>query len=135
MPTSNITYVGELRTVCVHLQSGTEILTDAPTDNHGKGEAFSPTDLVATALGSCMVSIMGIKSRDLDVDLKDSKVSVTKIMQSEPRKIAKIEVLLDMSIETSDKNKTILERAAMTCPVLLSLNSDIEKEVIFNWKN
>lgn len=134
MPTSNITYAGELRTVCIHLQSGTEILTDAPTDNHGKGEAFSPTDLVATALGSCMVSIMGIKSRDLDVDLKDSKVSVTKIMQSEPRKIAKIEVILDMSIETSDKNKTILERAAMTCPVLLSLNSDIEKEVIFNWK-
>ncbi len=135
MPTSNITYVGELRTVCIHLQSGTEILTDAPTDNHGKGEAFSPTDLVATALGSCMVSIMGIKSSDLDIDLKDSKVSVTKIMQSEPRKIAKIEVILDMSIETSDKNKTILERAAMTCPVLLSLNSDIEKEVIFNWKN
>ena len=96
---------------------------------------FSPTDLVATALGSCMVSIMGIKSSDLDIDLKDSKVSVTKIMQSEPRKIAKIEVILDMSIETSDKNKTILERAAMTCPVLLSLNSDIEKEVIFNWKN
>ncbi len=135
MPTSNITYVGELRTVCIHLQSGTEILTDAPTDNHGKGEAFSPTDLVATALGSCMVSIMGIKSSDLDIDLKDSKVSVTKIMQSEPRKIAKIEVILDMPIETSDKNKTILERAAMTCPVLLSLNSDIEKEVIFNWKN
>ena len=135
MPTSNITYVGELRTVCIHLQSGTEILTDAPTDNHGKGEAFSPTDLVATALGSCMVSIMAIKSSDLDIDLKDSKVSVTKIMQSEPRKIAKIEVILDMSIETSDKNKTILERAAMTCPVFLSLNSDIEKEVIFNWKN
>ena len=65
MPTSNITYVGDLRTVCIHLQSGTEILTDAPTDNHGKGEAFSPTDLVATALGSCMVSIMGIKSKDL----------------------------------------------------------------------
>lgn len=134
MPTANITYVGELRTVCIHLQSGTEILTDAPTDNHGKGEAFSPTDLVATALGSCMVSIMGIKSRDLDVDLKDSTVSITKIMQAEPRKIAKIEVILNMSIATSDKNKTILERAAMTCPVLLSLHPDIEKEVTFNWK-
>lgn len=133
MPTANITYVGELRTVCIHLQSGTEILTDAPTDNHGKGEAFSPTDLVATALGSCMVSIMGIKSRDLDVDLKDSTVSITKIMQAEPRKIAKIEVILNMSIATSDKNKTILERAAMTCPVLLSLHPDIEKEVTFNW--
>jgi putative redox protein len=134
MATSKIEYVGELRTVCIHLQSGTQILTDAPTDNHGKGEAFSPTDLVATALGSCMVSIMGIKSRDLDLELKDSTVSVTKIMQAEPRKIAKIIVELNMSITTSDKNKTILERSAMTCPVLLSLNSDIEKEVVFNWK-
>jgi uncharacterized OsmC-like protein len=134
MATSNITYVGDLRTVCIHLQSGTQILTDAPTDNHGKGEAFSPTDLVATALGSCMVSIMGIKSKDLNVDLKDSTVSIIKIMQSEPRKIAKIEVILNMSIETSEKNKTILERAAMTCPVLLSLHPDIEKDVVFNWK-
>jgi len=134
MATSNITYVGDLRTVCIHLQSGTQILTDAPTDNHGKGEAFSPTDLVATALGSCMVSIMGIKSKDLNVDLKDSTVSITKIMQAEPRKIAKIEVVLNMSIETSEKNKTILERAAMTCPVLLSLHPDIEKDVVFNWK-
>ena len=134
MPTSKITYVGDLRTTCIHLQSGTEILTDAPTDNHGKGEAFSPTDLVATALGSCMVSIMAIKTKDLDIDLKDSTLSITKIMQAEPRKIAKIIVELNMSIATSDKNKTILERAAMTCPVLLSLHPDIEKEVTFNWK-
>lgn len=134
MATSSIKYVGDLRTICIHLQSGTEIVTDAPTDNHGKGEAFSPTDLVATALGSCMVSIMAIKSKDLNVDLKDSTVSVTKIMQSEPRKIAKIEVVLNMSIETSEKNKTILERAAMTCPVLLSLHPDIEKDVVFNWE-
>ena len=134
MATSKITYQGELRTTCIHLQSGTEILTDAPTDNHGKGEAFSPTDLVATALGSCMVSIMAIKTRDLDLELKDSTLEVTKIMQAEPRKIAKIVVVLNMSITTSDKNKTILERAAMTCPVLLSLHPDIEKEVTFNWK-
>lgn len=134
MPTSKITYVGDLRTTCIHLQSGTEIITDAPTDNHGKGEAFSPTDLVATALGSCMVSIMAIKTKDLDLDLKDSTLSVTKIMQAEPRRIAKIIVALNMSITTSDKNKTILERAAMTCPVLLSLHPDIEKEVTFNWK-
>ena len=134
MATSKITYQGELRTTCIHLQSGTEILTDAPTDNHGKGEAFSPTDLVATALGSCMVSIMAIKTRDLDLELKDSTLAVTKIMQAEPRKIAKIVVVLNMSIATSDKNKTILERAAMTCPVLLSLNPDIEKEVTFNWR-
>lgn len=134
MATSKITYQGELRTKCIHLQSGTEILTDAPTDNHGKGEAFSPTDLVATALGSCMVSIMAIKTRDLDLELKDSTLEVTKIMQAEPRKIAKIIVTLNMSIATSDKNKAILERAAMTCPVLLSLHPDIEKEVTFNWK-
>lgn len=134
MATSSIEYVGDLRTICIHLQSGTQILTDAPTDNHGKGEAFSPTDLVATALGSCMVSIMAIKSKDLEVDLKDSTVSVTKIMQAEPRKIAKIIVELNMAIDTSEKNKTILERSAMTCPVLLSLHPDIEKEVTFNWK-
>lgn len=134
MPTSKITYVGELRTTCIHLQSGTEIFTDAPTDNHGRGEVFSPTDLVATALGSCMVSIMAIKTKDLAIDLKDSTIFVTKIMQSEPRRIAKIIVELNMAITTSDKNKTILERAAMTCPVLLSLHPDIEKEVTFNWK-
>lgn len=134
MPTSKITYIGDLRTTCIHIQSGTEIITDAPTDNHGKGEAFSPTDLVATALGSCMVSIMAIKTKDLDIDLKDSTLSVTKIMQAEPRRIAKIIVELNMSIATLDKNKTILERAAMTCPVLLSLHPDIEKEVTFNWK-
>ena len=134
MATSSIKYVGDLRTICIHLQSGTEILTDAPTDNHGKGEAFSPTDLVATALGSCMVSIMAIKTKDLEIDLKDSTVSVTKIMQAEPRKIAKIIVELNLSIATSEKNKTILERSAMTCPVLLSLHPDIEKEVTFNWQ-
>lgn len=134
MPTSKITYLGELRTSCEHLQSGTEILTDAPTDNHGKGEAFSPTDLVATSLGSCMISIMAIKSKDLDIELKDSTLEVTKIMQAEPRKIAKIVVVLNMSVATSDKNKTILERAAMTCPVFLSLHPDIEKDVTFNWK-
>ena len=131
--TSKITYLGELRTSCEHLQSGTTILTDAPTDNHGKGEAFSPTDLVATSLGSCMISIMAIKSQDLDVDLVDSTIEITKIMQAEPRKIAKIIVSLQLP-DTSDKNKVILERAAMTCPVFLSLHPDIEKDVTFHWK-
>jgi len=132
--TSKVTYLGELRTSSVHLRSGTEILTDAPTDNHGKGEAFSPTDLLANALGSCMVSIMAIKSQDLNLDLKDSTVEVTKIMQAEPRKIAKIEIVMNMSVAADQKSKTILERAAMTCPVLLSLNPDIEKVVTINWK-
>jgi putative redox protein len=134
MATAKITYLGELRTTCIHLQSGTEILTDAPTDNHGKGEAFSPTDLLATALGSCMVSIMAIKSKDLNIDLNDSTVEVTKIMQAEPRKIAEIKVTLNMSVTADDKTKIILERAANTCPVLLSLHPEIKKDVAFNWK-
>lgn len=132
--TSKITYLGELRTTSVHLQSGTEILSDAPTDNHGKGEAFSPTDLVANSLGTCMVSIMAIKSKDLNVDLIGSTVEITKIMNPEPRKIAKIVVVLNMSIAADEKTRSILERVAMNCPVLLSLHPDIEKEVTFNWK-
>jgi uncharacterized OsmC-like protein len=134
MTTSIVRYLGELRTTCMHLQSGTEILTDAPTDNHGKGEAFSPTDLVATSLGSCMISIMAIKSKDMDIELKGSTVEVTKIMAAEPRRISEIHVNLKMSIDTDDKTKTILERAAMTCPVFHSLHPDIEKVVTFNWK-
>ena len=132
--TSKITYLGDLRTVSVHLQSGTEILSDAPKDNHGKGEAFSPTDLLANALGSCMISIMAIKSKELDVELKGSTIEVTKIMQAEPRKIAKIEAVLQLAVSVDQKTRTILERAAMHCPVLLSLHPDIEKKITFNWK-
>jgi uncharacterized OsmC-like protein len=132
--TSRITYLGDLRTSSVHLQSGTEILSDAPTDNHGRGEAFSPTDLVANALGSCMISIMAIKSKELNVDLIGSTIEITKVMQAEPRKIAKIIVVLNMPITADEKNRVILERVAMNCPVLLRLNADIEKEVTFNWK-
>lgn len=132
--TSLVTYLGELRTTSTHLQSGTQILSDAPIDNHGKGEAFSPTDLVANSLGTCMISIMAIKSKDLNVDLVGSTVEITKIMQAEPRKIARIIAVLHMSVEADDKTKTILERAAMTCPVFLSLHPDIEKEITFNWK-
>ena len=132
--TSKITYLGDLRTSSIHLESGTEILSDAPKDNHGKGEAFSPTDTVANALGSCMVSIMAIKSKDLNVDLVGSTVEITKIMQAEPRRIAKIVAVLNLSVAADPKTKTILERAAMTCPVFLSLHPDIEKEVTFNWK-
>jgi uncharacterized OsmC-like protein len=132
--TSKVTYKGELRTSSIHIQSGTAILSDAPKDNHGKGEAFSPTDLVANSLATCMISIMGIKSKDLNVDLSGSTAEVTKIMQAEPRKIAKIVVVFNMTIAPDDKTKIILERAAMTCPVLLSLHPDIEKEITFNWK-
>jgi uncharacterized OsmC-like protein len=132
--TSKITYLGDLRTSSIHLQSGTEILSDAPIDNNGKGEAFSPTDLVANATGSCMMTIMAIKARDLNVDLIGTTIEVTKIMQAEPRKIARLEIIMNMSIATDEKTKTILERTAMNCPVLLSLNPDIEKDITINWK-
>ena len=132
--TSKIIYSGDLRTSSIHLQSGTEILSDAPVDNNGKGEAFSPTDLVANALGSCMFTIMGIKARDLGVSIEDSTASVTKIMESEPRRISAIEIVFDMNLATDDKTKTILERAAVTCPVFLSVHPDIDKRITFNWK-
>ena len=132
--TSKITYLGDLRTTSTHLQSGTEILSDAPIDNNGKGEAFSPTDLVANALGSCMLTIMGIKARDMAIAIEDSTASVTKIMQAEPRRISAIEIVFDMNYAPDEKTKAILERAAMTCPVFLSLNTEIEKRITFNWK-
>ncbi len=132
--TSKITYLGDLRTSSVHIQSGTEILSDAPTDNHGRGEAFSPTDLVANALGSCMITIMAIKARDLDIDLVGSTAEVIKIMQSDPRKISRIEIMLNMASVADVQCRTMLERAAVTCPVYLSLHPDVKKVVTFNWK-
>ena len=133
--TSQITYEGNLRTVATHLQSGTVIETDAPTDNQGKGERFSPSDLVATALGNCMLTIMGIKARDMNVDLKGTKIDVTKIMVADPRRIGEIKVIFNFpgTLTIDEKQKTILERAAMTCPVIESLNADLKKSVEFNW--
>ena len=132
--TSIVTYLGDLRTTSTHIQSGSEILSDAPVDNNGKGEAFSPTDSVANALATCMMTIMGIKARDMNIDFKGSTAAVTKIMNAEPRKIGAIEIVFEMQGVTEQKDKTILERAAITCPVFLSLNTDIEKRISFNWK-
>ena len=132
--TSKVTYLGDLRTSSIHIQSGSEIISDAPLDNNGKGEAFSPTDTVANALASCMFTIMGIKARDLNVDLVDSTAEVTKVMNAEPRRIGAIEVVFELKSNADEKSKIILERAAMTCPVFLSLSSEIEKNVTFNWK-
>jgi uncharacterized OsmC-like protein len=111
-------------------------LTDAPTDNHGRGEAFSPTDLVATALGSCMMTIMGIVARRDGIDLRGSSMDITKVMSAEaPRRIAKVEVKLNMLTDTelSDADRAKLERAAHTCPVALSLHPDIEQVITFEW--
>ncbi|MGG7036815.1 MAG: OsmC family protein [Flavobacterium sp.] len=132
--TSKVTYLGDLRTSSIHLQSGSEIISDAPIDNNGKGEAFSPTDTVANALASCMFTVMGIKAHDLGVDFSGSTAEVTKIMAADPRRISEIHVTFTMNLTTDEKNKTILERTAMTCPVLFSLHPDIKKEVVFEWK-
>ncbi len=132
--TSKVTYLGDLRTSSIHIQSGSEIISDAPIDNNGKGEAFSPTDTVANALASCMMTIMGIKARDLNVNLKGSTAGVTKIMNAEPRRIGAIEIIFEMTEVVEQKNRMILERAAMTCPVFLSLHEAIEKRITFNWK-
>jgi putative redox protein len=119
--TSKVTYLGELRTSSIHLQSGSEIITDAPTDNHGKGEAFSPTDIVANSLATCMLSFMGIKANELGVELEGSTADVTKTMQAEPRKIAKIQVVFNMKSDADEKSRIILERVARSCAVGLSL--------------
>jgi uncharacterized OsmC-like protein len=134
MATSKVTYLGELRTSSIHLQSGSEIISDAPVDNNGKGAAFSPTDTVANGLASCMFTVMGIKAQDLGVDFSGSTAEVTKIMAAEPRRISEIHVAFTMNLVADEKTKTILERTAKTCPVSYSLHPDIKKEIVFNWK-
>jgi uncharacterized OsmC-like protein len=132
--TSTVHYQGNLRTRCEHLQSGNSFITDAPTDNNGKGEAFSPTDTVATALASCMFTIMGIKAEQMQLDIEGSRAAVTKVMTTDPRRIAKIEIAFDMCGTFDAKTRQILENAAKTCPVWYSLHPDIEKQIVFRWK-
>ena len=133
MPTSEVIYNGQLRTTSIHLKSSNEIITDAPIDNNGKGEAFSPTDTVATALASCMLTIMGIKANGMNVNIEGAKASVTKIMGIEPRRITQIDVVFKMPFSFEEKTRVILEKAALTCPVYFSLHPDIKKNVQFNW--
>lgn len=133
MITSSVAYKGSLRTVSVHLRSGNEIITDAPVDNNGKGEAFSPTDTVATALASCMLTIMGVKANAKEINIEGATAEVTKTMGVNPRRITKIEVNFKLPFDFEEATKTILERAALTCPVYYSLNDNIEKDIIFNW--
>ena len=134
--TSKVVYEGNLITVCTHLKSGSVIETDAPLDNQGLAERCSPTDMVATALGTCMLTIMGIKARDMDVDIKGIKIEVEKIMKADPRRIGGINLTFHFpdTLQVDEKQKTILERAANTCPVMYSIHPDIEVNVVFNWK-
>ncbi len=134
--TSQIVYKGNLRTEATHLQSNSTIETDAPVDNNGKGERFSPTDIVATALGSCMLTIMGIKAGSMNIDLTDTKLDVQKIMSANPRRISGIEIQFHFpnSLHLSEKEQSVLETAALTCPVAKSIHPDITVEVLFGWK-
>tara|TARA_R110002020_G_scaffold451830_3_gene666003 strand:+ start:179 stop:586 length:408 start_codon:yes stop_codon:yes gene_type:complete len=131
--TSTVSYQGNLRTECKHLKSGNTFITDAPLDNNGKGEAFSPTDTVATGLASCMLTVMGIKAVQMDVELKGSSAEVTKTMAANPRRISGIKVVLTLPEYVDEKSRKILEHTANTCPVHHSLHPDINKEISFNW--
>jgi uncharacterized OsmC-like protein len=133
MATATVKYLGGLRTECTHLQSGTVIYTDAPTDNHGKGEKFSPTDLVATAYASCMMSIIGIYCNEHGYSYEYGTATVTKIMASSPRRIGKIVIDIDISGNGWDEvTKEKVKRAALACPVAKSVSEDIELEITFN---
>ena len=135
--TSEVIYQGTLRTHCTHQQSGTVIETDAPTDNQGLGERFSPTDLVATALASCMLTIMGIAARTHGISIEGTRTEVEKIMVADPmRRIGeiRIELFFPPEILYEAKEKQILEKAALTCPVYLSLHPNVKKEIHFHWK-
>lgn len=128
------TYQGDLRCIATHTPSHTQLFTDAPTDNQGKGESFSPTDLVATALITCMMTIMGIKARDMNIDLTGTELTVEKIMANNPRRIAALPVkIIFPPLDIDEKSKKILENAALTCPVAKSIHPDIEFTIEFQW--
>ena len=136
MPTVKVTYLGNLRTNSMHLQSGNQLITDAPTDNMGKGEAFSPTDLLATATGTCILTTMAIVAQRDGIELMNSEVEVTKIMtQTPPRRVARLKINLKMkaNVVLSDEQKKKLENTAHKCPVSLSLHPDVEQVLSFEW--
>ena len=132
--TIKTTYKGDLRTEATHVQSGTTLVTDAPTDNQGKGESFSPTDLLATALGSCMLTIMGIAARTHGIDIDGATVATTKIMAADPRRVGELVVEFTLPKDNyTDKEKAILEAAARSCPVAQSLSEKLVQNITFNY--
>ena|SRR5436190_6960969 len=133
--TASIVYKGNLRCECNHLQSGTVVETDAPTDNRGKGERFSPTDTVCVALGTCIITTMAIKASDMQIELADTAMAVTKHMLSDPRRIGKIDVILTMpgSLQISETDRLTLQRVGDNCPVMKSLNPDMQVNIEYHW--
>lgn len=136
--TSTVVYNGELRTTCTHLHSGNHFETDAPTDNHGRGERFSPTDLMATSLATCMITVMGIKARAMKFDLDNIKIEVLKIMKQDPRRVGGIELTFhipDALKDIDEKTKNILKDIGENCPVIKSIHPDIEVKIDWGaWK-
>ncbi len=124
-----------MRTVCTHERSGSIVETDAPVDNNGKGERFSPTDLLATALGTCMMTIMGMRAREMNVNLEGVRIEVEKIMKADPRRISGVNLTFHFpdSLVVDKEQKAVLENAAHTCPVMYSIHPDIEVNILFNW--
>jgi putative redox protein len=134
MKTSEVIYLGDIRTEAIHLLSKNRILTDGPIDNHGKGEAFSPTDLLATSLACCMLSIMGIVAQRDEIDLEGTRADVTKVMAANPRRVSEVIVEITFISNTfTPKQKQILENAALTCPVAQSLHPNITQTIRFNY--
>lgn len=134
MATMKAKYLGQLRVECEHVASGTKMMTDAPVDNCGKGEAFSPTDLCAAALGSCILTTMGIYAGQHNIYLEGTEMEITKTMGTEPRRIVRIGIDIFMPAKAySAKDRIVLERVAQTCPVYYSLNEHLEKSVRFHW--
>jgi putative redox protein len=132
--TSTVNYLGDLRTDCTHVASDSVIQTDAPKDNNGKGELFSPTDLVATALASCMITVMGIKAAQSNISFIQVKAQVTKIMAADPRRISGVQINIEVGDSWSEKDKKIMENTAKTCPVAKSLHPDLRQEISFYYK-
>ncbi|MEM7161434.1 MAG: OsmC family protein [Bacteroidota bacterium] len=133
MNTSSIKYLGNLRTQATHLRSGDEILTDAPIDNNGKGEAFSPTDLLATSLVSCMITVMGIAARKRNISFSNADCTMQKIMADNPRRVHTVQIEIIIRENWSLKEKEILEKIALNCPVAKSLSQEIKQEVKFTY--
>ena len=134
MNTSEVVYKGELRTTATHLRSGQQIITDAPIDNNGKGEAFSPTDLMATSLGCCMLTVMGIVAKRHNINMDGTKVEILKVMADSPRRVAEIHVDMHFPANNySAKDKELLEHTALACPVAKSLHADIKQKTRFHF--
>ncbi len=132
--TSKVQYKGNLRTECTHMKSGSVVSTDAPVDNNGNGALFSPTDLVATSLASCMITVMGIKANQSGISFNKVQAEVLKSMESNPRRISEVKVKIEIDENWSTKEREIMERTGLTCPVAQSLHPDVIQNISFVYK-